>query len=113
MSGRTPQQQAGVGLRGSLRSVWDSVRRRLGGDRLSETFVRHALLGQAGVAAVESVNVIPGSARRRQLLVRIRVAEGCDAGDVMRDATEMLFRHPSVVAVRLLAYGGDGPDSGV
>ena len=111
MSLQARRPDARTGSRASIRSVWDAVRRRLAGDRSGERLVRRALLGEAGVAAVESVSAVPGPAGRRHLLVRIRVAEGCDTRDVMRRATETLLRQPSVAAIHLLAQGSDGSGS--
>ena len=107
------QPDSGEGSRASIRSVWDAIRRRLAGDRLDEGLVHRTLLGEAGVAAVESVRVVADPAGRRELLVRIRIAEGCDAREVMRRATETLLRQPSIAAIHLLAHGGDRSGSQV
>lgn len=95
-----------------FRSAWDAIGRHLVGAPVDEVSVRRILLEQVGVAAVESVRVVPGSTGRRQLLVRIRIAEGCDEREVSRQATEALFRNPSVTEICLLASAGDGPAAG-
>lgn len=99
-------------MTGLLRSAWDAIRRHLVGAWVSETSVRRILLEQAGVAAVEAVRVVPGPTGWRQLLVRIRTAEGCDAREVSRHATEALFRNLPVTEIRLLVAADDGPAAG-
>ena len=75
--------------------------------RAGDSFVRRRLLEQAGVAAVDSVRTVPGTSRGRRLLVRIRIAEGCDARAVSRDAAEALLRNSPVREIRVLASGSD------
>ena len=92
-----------------LRSLRDVMRLRFIGVRAGEVLVRRVLLEQAGVSAVDSVRFVPGTTGRRQLLVRLRLAQGCDAREVTARATAALFRTPAVSEVRLLTSGGDGP----
>ena len=92
-----------------FRSLRDAVRLRFISNRIGEIFVRRVLLEQVGVAAVESVRVVAGASRGRRLLVRIRIAEGCYAREVTRDAAEALFRIQPVRDIRLLASAGDEP----
>ncbi len=94
-------------MTGLLRSAWDAIRPHLVGAWVSETSVRRILLEQARVAAVEAVRVVPGSAGWRQLLVRIRIAESCDAREVSRHATEALFRNLPVTEIRVLVAAND------
>lgn len=96
-------------MTGLLRSAWDVIRLHLVGARVSETSVRRILLERAGVAAVESVRLVAGATCRRQLLVHIRIAEGCDAREVTDHAAEVLLRNPSVSEICLLGSAGDEP----
>ncbi len=95
-------------MTGLLRSAWDAIRLHLAGARVSETSVRRILLEQAGVAAVVEVRVVRGPTGRWQLLVRIRIAEGCDARDVSRHATEALFRNLPATEIHLVVAARQG-----
>ena len=110
MSEREPLFHRSRALR-FFRSLRDVLRVRFGA-RAGESFVRRRLLEQAGVAAVDSVRTVPGTSRGRHLLVRIRIAEGCDARAISRDAVEALLRDSSVHEIRVLASGGDSTGNG-
>lgn len=79
---------------------------------MSETSVRRILLQQPRVAEVKEVRVVRGPTGRRQLLVRIRIAEGCDARDVSRHATEALFRNLPATEIHLVVAADDGSAAG-
>ncbi len=61
---------------------------------------------------MEAVRVVPDPTGWRQLPVRIRVAEGCDAREVSGHTTEALFRNLPAIEIHLLAAGDDGPAAG-
>ena len=84
-----------------LRSGLGALLRRFGA-RVGEAEVRRALGGQRGIAAVESVEIGPGS-ETTFVAVRIRVAEGCDAREVARGATEALCARLPVREVCVVA----------
>lgn len=107
MNRQAPLRQAGIGSRGSLLWVWDGIWCRLVGPRVSETSVRQTVLQQAGVATIDSVSIIPGPTGRRQTVVRIRIAEGYDAREVICQATEALIRDPSGSEFLVLASAGN------
>lgn len=112
MNPQAPLRQAGIGLRGLILWVWDAIWRCLVSPRVSETSVRRVLQRQAGIAAVESVRVVPGPVGRQHIRAQIRIANGCDAREITRTATKALFRNPSVTEVRLLSSGGEEPSVG-
>ncbi len=92
--------------------AWEAMRRRLISARVSELAVCRVLLEQRGVAAVESVRFVPGTTSRRQLQVRLRIADGCDAREVSLRATEELMRNLPVTEIRLLVSADDRPAAG-
>lgn len=112
MNPEAPLRQAGIGSRSLILWVWDAIWRRLVSPRVSETSVRRVLQRQAGIAAVESVRVVSGPVGRRHIRAQIQIANGCDAREITRTATEALFRNPSVTEVRLLSSGGEEPSVG-
>lgn len=84
-----------------LQSGLSALRRRFG-SRVNEALVRRTLLGQPGIGSIETVQI--GTVGGASVLsVRIQVAQGCDAREVSRRATEALCARLPVLEVRVIA----------
>ncbi len=72
-------------VRACLRSLWGRFARRP-----SSAGVRAALLGQAGVGTVESVEVSAAESGGTLIVVRVRVSNGMDAQEAASRVAEVL-----------------------
>lgn len=93
---------AGAAVATGLLFLGRGIRRILSRGDAGESAVRRLLHGQSGIAAIESLRIVRGTVGRRQILLRIRIADDRSAREVTRSVAQALLRDPSVSDVRML-----------